>query len=245
LHGEVADANRFATEARVKIAEALGLPARALDGLGFVFDWDQAADPALVSAEARRAALLGRADLLAALAEYAATQSALQLEIAKQYPDVHFNPGYQYDQGENKWQLGFSVELPVLYRNQGGIREANAKRDEAAARFIALQAKVISEIDHALAAYTSSVEQLKLVDELARAQQQQVAQAEASFQAGASDQLDVATARLEFAASELARLDALSAKQQAMGLLEDALQRPFDGIATVERDPKLQATAEK
>jgi broad specificity phosphatase PhoE len=30
-------------------------------------------------------------------------------EIAKQYPDIHLGPGYQYDQGVNKWTLGFSV----------------------------------------------------------------------------------------------------------------------------------------
>jgi len=47
----------------------------------------------------RRQALQGRADVLAALSDYAASESALQLEVAKQYPDVHLNTGYEYDQG--------------------------------------------------------------------------------------------------------------------------------------------------
>ncbi len=245
LRADATDAQRLASEARGKIAESLGLPLRAIDGVEFTFDVGQTADAALLSVEARREALQGRADILAALADYAASQSALQLEIAKQYPDLHLNPGYQYDQGENKWTLGLSVELPVLYRNQGGIAEAKAKRDESAAKFIALQAKVISEIDRALLNRASALEQLRQLEELISVQRQQLDQVETSFKAGAADQVEVATARVEFATTELARLNALAKKQQAIGLLEDALQRPFDGLSTVERDPKLQAAKDK
>src|SRR5436190_4462097 len=158
LRAELADAQRQAADVKAKLAESLGLPARALEGIEFTFDLNQTADAALLSIDARREALLGRADILAALLEYAASQSALRLEIAKQYPDLHFNPGYQYDQGENKWQLGISVELPVLYRNQGGIAEAKAKRDELAAKFIALQVRVISDIDRALLSRAAAIE---------------------------------------------------------------------------------------
>ena len=242
---DAADAQRLALESRARIAEAVGLPLRAIDGIEFQFDVNQTADASLLSDEVRREALLGRADILAALAEYAASQSALQLEIAKQYPDVHFNPGYQYDQGENKWSLGISVELPVLYRNQGGIAEAKAKRDELAARFIALQTKVISEIDRALLSRAAAIEQIRRLEDLTRAQQQQVEQIEAAFKAGAADQLEVANARAELALNEIARLEALAKKQQAIGRLEDALQRPFEGLSTVELDPKLQAATNK
>ncbi len=241
---ELTEARRQVAEARAKIAESLGLPARALDGLDFTFDLGQTADAALLSAEARREALLGRADVLALLAEYAASQSALQLEIAKQYPDLHFNPGYQWDQGEDKWSLGLSVELPVLYRNQGGIAEAKARRDEVAARFMALQAKVISEIDRALLSRSAAIEQLRQLEELVSVQRQQIGQIEASFQAGAADQLDLATARVEFAATELARLDALAKQQQAIGWLEDALQRPFEALRKVERGRDIQSTTQ-
>jgi len=223
------------------MAEAIGLPLRSIDGIDFTFDWEQSTDARLLSAEARREGLQGRADILAALADYAASQSALQLEIAKQYPDLHFNPGYQYDQGENKWQLGLSIELPVLNRNQGPIAEAEARRDEVAARFLALQAKVISEIDRALLNRAAVLEQLQQLENLQSAQRQQLNQLEVSLQAGAADQVELLTARIEFATTELSRLDALVKKQQAIGLLEDALQRPFDALSTVERDPKLQA----
>ena len=80
---------------------------------------------------------------MGALADFAASQATLRLEIAKQYPDVRLSPGYQYDQGDNKWSLGLSVDLPVLNRNQGPIAEAKARRSEAAARFNAVQAKAL------------------------------------------------------------------------------------------------------
>ena len=39
----------------------------------------------------------------------------LYAEIARQYPDLRVGPGYEYDQGLNKWAVvGVSIELPVL-----------------------------------------------------------------------------------------------------------------------------------
>lgn len=60
----------------------------------------------------RRQAVLNRADILAALAEYA----------ARQYPDAHLNPGYEFDQGDNKWILGLSLELPLRTPNGGLVK---------------------------------------------------------------------------------------------------------------------------
>ena len=62
-----------------------------------------------------------------ALADYAASQSALQLEIAKQYPDLHLGPGYELDQTDNKWSLGISLDLPILNHNQGPVAEAHGE----------------------------------------------------------------------------------------------------------------------
>ena len=115
--------------------------------------------------------------------------------------------------------------------------------EEMAARFMALQAKVISEIERALLNRTAAIEQLRQIEELVQVQQQRVANLEASFKAGAADQFELASARVEFAAVELSRLDAFARQQQAMGLLEDALQQPFNGLSTVEIDPKTQAIA--
>ena len=225
---DLAEARRLRADARARVAEAIGVPLRAVEGLQAPVYPDITPKLAseLTSAEARRAALQSRPDILATLAEYAASQAALQLEIAKQYPDVHLQPGYQYDQGDNKWTLGLTVELPVLHQNQGPIAEATARRREAAARFNALQAKVMAEIDRTVAVFqiseTNSVALRSLAEELAKRTESVAAQ----FRAGAADQLDLLNAQLESASAALVQLDGQIKLQQAVGALEDAVQRP-------------------
>jgi outer membrane protein TolC len=243
---DFADAQRQAIESRAAVAQALGLPSRAIEGRTLKFDLLQPAEAGrdLESAEARRRALHSRADILAALADYAASQSALQLEIAKQYPDIHLGPGYEYDQGAHKWGLAVGADLPVFNRNEGPIAEAQAKRTEAAARFLALQAQVVAEIDRALAARVASQEQLRQIDSLLETQRKHVQSIEEMVKAGAADQLDLSSARLEVSTTELAHLDALVKAQQALGQLEDAVQVPFDALPSVEQDPRTQAVKE-
>ena len=222
-------------EARAAIASAVGLPVKAVAGVEFRFDLAVGADAARMvdSVELRRAALQNRADIRAALAEYAASQAALQLEIAKQWPDVHLGPGYQWDQGEGKWSLGLSITLQVLNQNQGPITEAEARRTEAAARFTALQSQVVAELDRAEAAWRTAQEQLRQIEELLAAQVRQVARTEAALAAGGADRLDVATARLERAAVELLRHEALAQTARAFNDVQAGLQQPIEVLETV------------
>jgi outer membrane protein TolC len=240
---DYADATRQAAEARVRIAEALGLPLQGVEGAEFRFPLALAPDAAgdLTSAQARRQALLGRADILSGLAEYAASQSALQLEVARQYPDVHLHPGYMFDEGEHKWTLGLSMELPVLNRNQGPIAEAKAKRQEMAARFVALQARVIARIDGALAARAAALDQLRRQGRLTQLARERSAAAEALFKAGAADRLELAGAQLEAGASNLVFLEAQIKARQAVAQLEDAIQRPLQPWPSLEEGRAPQA----
>lgn len=236
---DLVDLKRQVADARSRIAESLGVPLKALQSIDFAFPldapagWSELATPAI-----RREALQGRADLLAALAEYEASESALQLEIARQYPDVHLGSNYQWDQGENKWQLGVTFELPILNRNQGPIAEAIARRTEAAARFTMLQARAIGEVDRATSTRDAVLEQLKEAERVVETHRQQLSTLEASLKAGAADRVEVETAGLELRSSELVLLDLKIKAQQALGLLEDALQRPFASLKNIELDPK-------
>jgi outer membrane protein, heavy metal efflux system len=196
----------------------------------------------ITSAEARRAALLGRADVLAALADYAAAEATLRLEIAKQYPDVHVGTGYQYDQGDNKWNIGISSELPLLNRNQGPIAEALTRRAEFAARFTAVQARAIAEMDRALAAWRAAQEQLAGLAPLEAALLQQAESVRAEAKAGAAEPLEVLHAEAELAANGLAMFDAHLRAVQALGQLEDAWQRPFGALRTIEQGRELSGT---
>jgi outer membrane protein TolC len=200
----------------------------ALDGVELLFDFSERPVDGLTSTDARHIALRGRSDILGGLSDYAATEAELRLQIAKQFPDVHLNPGYQFDQGDNKWTLGITFELPVLNQNQGPIAESKARREEAAARFTELQAKVIGDIDRAVAAYRVAREQLATSDSLLAAERQQQQSVEAQLKAGAADQLDRLNAQLELGVATLAQLDGQAKLQQSLGALEDALQRPMD-----------------
>jgi cobalt-zinc-cadmium efflux system outer membrane protein len=242
---DLAEAQRQVAESHANVAQALGVPARAIEGRELKFDLSGSAEAGLESPQARRRALHSRADILAALADYAASQSALQLEIAKQYPDIHLGPGYEYDQGTHKWGLALGAELPVLNRNQGPIAEAQARRDEAAARFLALQAEVIAQIDRSLAARNASQRQLRQIDGLVAAQRRHVQSLEAMIRAGGADQLELSSARLELCLAELSRLDALVKAQQSLGQLEEALQVPFGALSCVEHNDQSPVVKEK
>lgn len=92
--------------ARIRMANALGLPARALDAMDFSFASLDLFPQELTQPEVRRGALLNRSDVRGALAEYAASQAALQLAIAGQYPDLHLGPGYAWKPGSPEAKLG-------------------------------------------------------------------------------------------------------------------------------------------
>ena len=241
---DLADAELKRAEGKPRLAESLGLSADALDGAEFAFEFPEPADD-LTSAEARRVALQSRSDILGALADYAAAEADLRLQIAKQFPDVHFNPGYQFDQGDNKWSLGISVELPVLNQNQGPIAEAEARRKLAAAKFTALQAQVIGEIDRAVAGWRATRGQKKTGDALLAASQRQIQSVQAQAQAGAADQLDLLNSFLESNSASLVQLENEARLQRAVSALEDAVQRSMDAMeSSLIEQPGAQARKE-
>ena len=234
LRLDFAAAQSQRAEARARVAEAIGVP---LGALGDLPDGDSRAPADLTTAEIRRAALRGRTDILGALAEYAAAQANLQLEIAKQYPDVHLNPGYQFDLGENKWSLGLSFDLPILNQNQGPIAEAAARREEAAAKFNAVQFKVLAEIERAVEVFRVSEKNSATLRALAETQAKQRAAVESQFNAGALERLDWLNAQFESVNADLLQLDARAKLQAAAAALEDAVQRPLAVMnsAAIER----------
>jgi len=221
----LSDAERREGEARAQLAGAIGVPASALDNENISFADFESLPSEPDPAQSRQQALMNRPDILGSLAEYAASQSALQLEIARQYPDINLGPGYEYDQGDNKWSIGLSVSFPADL-NRGPIAEARARREEAAARFNALQASVLEEIDVAAAAYRAATRKQAdsnaMLEDLAR--QEGVAQG--MLKAGEISGSDLAALRLQLSASALVRLDALIQAQTAIGQLRDAVQSP-------------------
>jgi len=223
---DLADARVQVEEAQARLAAALAVPLKSLPPPA-ALTADVTLRPVMESCEARRRALTARADMLAALAGYAAAETALKLEIAKQYPDVHLGTGYQFDQGENKWALGLTVEIPVLNRNQGPMAEAEARRSEAAARVLALQARIVGEVDRAIAVWQGAQTRLTVLEELRAAQKARLSSIQAQFDAGAAEALDVRLAEVELATDELLHWNARLKALRALGEVEDATQFPL------------------
>jgi outer membrane protein TolC len=239
LQLDLAESERQQQDARSNLARALGVPLHALDGVSLDFEFEPVGT--LDVAQSRRLALQNRADIAAGLAEYAASEADLQAEIARQYPDLHLGPAFEWDQGENKWSLGIGFELP-LNRNRGGIAQAEAQREESAARFRALETGVIAQIDRASATHGVAIDQLKRARTLHDALAKDIAHQEARLRAGDIDQLEFQTSKLEAAVSAVAVLDSEVRAAQAAGELEDALQQPLAALDALNASPRANPT---
>ena len=115
----------------------------------------------------------------------------------------------------------------MLNRNQGPIAEAKAKRAEAAARVLALQARIIGDVDRALAVWQGAQSRLEAMKELRTAQESRVKSLQAQLDAGAVESLDVLTAERELTADELFQWESRVQALRAFGELEDAIQFPL------------------
>lgn len=225
----LADARKAAAEARASVAEAVGVPLRALKDaplqLGAFAHLPSSSEVAALT----RDATARRADLLAAQAELAAAAAAVRLEVARRYPDLHLLPGYAYDTGENKVELGFSLELPIFHQNNGPIAEARGRVAQAVARLRGVEAKVSSELDLARVSYRASLAKLEVADGLLAAQEKSMASARQLQEAGETDRLTLASAEVERDSTAALRLDSLVDAQKALGALEAAAQQTTDG----------------
>ena len=229
-HLSISTAEGQMAETKAALAAAMGMPVGALEGLDFAWS-DLDSPPAAQSfslQEIRREAVLDRLDIRRALAQYAASETDLQLEIAKQYPDIQIGPGYTYEEKNNFFTLGISITLPLFNRNQGPIAEAEARRKEAAATFLQKQAQVIGDSEKALAVYSAALNELAEADQsLRQLQDTQLRMTRLAVAVGEEDRLTLNGMQLESAVVARARLDALSRAQIALGDLEDAVQRPL------------------
>lgn len=224
---DLADGRSKLDAARAKLADALGVPAISISNTAVSFGALDHFPATPTEQTLRKAALIRRSDILGALEDYAAADAGLRLEIAKQTPDLHLNPGYTFDQGQSKWALGIGLTLPVD-RNAGPIREAVAKRDEAAAVFERLQIGIRGELDQSLAAYHADLQRLREVESLVTTQSKQLDDAEHLAKAGEGERVAENTARSLVLQAKLARIDALGQAQQSLGRLQDSARISFD-----------------
>ena len=235
-------------QARNALAGAIGIPVAALHGITISFaDIEAPQQPAadIATGALRKAALTGRSDVQSALADYAAAESALQLAIADQYPDIALAPGYDYNQGDNQYLLMPTVPLPIFHQNQGQIAQALAQREQAAAQFTALQDTVLHAIDQAVTEYRASARSLASAQAIDDEEVREYRRMQSAFDTGDADRPSLIAAQLTLATATQAKIDALARQRRALGSLEDALQHPFFAAAAplplLTTDPRLSS----
>ena len=233
-------------EAHIALAGTLGVPVRALRSVRISFAEFREFPQDLTRPGVRRDALLGRSDVRAALEQYAASQSALKLEIARQWPNINLGPGYAWNAqlaGDSEWQLGLTLILPVLDHNRGPIAQARAQRRAAAARFLAVQSAAIGQIDGALAAYRSALARMKTANSLLGNLSRQLDVIREQVRTGELQPLDLANAEVAFYAGVQNRLAVDISAQRALGILEDAVQSPLTLSPSAVRSAEHETTS--
>lgn len=220
-----------AVAAQAALAAVLGVAAEALDGLRLVWpDWG--APPPLDAGALRAArehALLARADLAAAIGDYAGAEKKLERAVARQYPEFHLQPGYYWDHGIAKWPLDLAFALPLFNRNQGEIAAARAAREVAGQRMLAVQADILGHVEAALRAEAVASANLAAATRRVGAAHEQLRQARLGLELGAIDRAEQIAAAAVALRAELDALQARAQRQAARDALEDALQAPLSG----------------
>lgn len=228
---DLANSEKLMLDAKALIAQTIGIPLRALEPVKLELNGFESLAPQIPYNAARRQTVLNRTDILGALAEYEASQAALQLEVARQYPNLSLGLGYSFDQGVNKYSVTpAGITLPLFNRNEGPIAEAEAHRKEAAIRFEALQDQAINQTDSALKHYRLARENLALIDTQRTTRTAAFQADQRSFDLGAIDRLALSRSRRAVNVDAMSHVDAVVQVQQAISQLENAIQQPLDGV---------------
>jgi CRISPR system Cascade subunit CasA len=157
----------------------------------------------------------------------------LRGEVAKQWPEIHLEPGYTWERGLVKLPFSLGLVLPPVDLNRGAIAAAEARRAEAGAHLEAVIVRGQAAIEAAL------IEQEAARGALARTREVDVetarrfaVQADRELAGGAIDRVDWSAAQVGLRLAELAEIEALRRAHAADAALEDALRRPLEGPET-------------
>jgi outer membrane protein TolC len=187
----------------------------------------------------QESALLNRLDIRRSLAKYAAAESKIKLEVAKQTPDISLSPGFAFEFGDSIWSLGFSTLLNLINKNQTLIAEATALREVEGAQFEALQAKIIGDLSQNVAAYQASLQNIQQLQLQQTAQLQVSQKLQKQLDAGLIDRLALTQNALNTSLLEQQLLNAQFSNLNAALAIEDMLQHPlFDDFTMPQITPK-------
>jgi len=226
---DAAAAEAIALDARASLAGALAVPTGALDSLAVSVD--SAADCAALETTGPDSiatlALGARPEMGRALADYAAAESDLRLEVARQYPDLELGPGFIWDQGVHRWTLALALPNLLGFRNRAAITEAEAARAAAGARVAETQELLLSDVGMAVSGCRGAVLERAAADSQVVVAARAASLAQAAYERGETSGLEPALAALAVARAErlqnAARTRAMGAAQALVAAAGNAL----------------------
>jgi outer membrane protein TolC len=184
--------------------------------------------------------LVNRLSIRHALANYLVTEQNLRLLVAQQYPDVSLGPSYSFDRGDHLLNLSIGFTVPLFHNQENAIAQAMALRQKSAAQFETVQSQAMSEIDTALTRYRASYASIMEARNSVAVAQQTLDSAQRRLQMGAANRGELLTAQIVLVQAQRFLLDAQKAGWDALGALEDSVQRPIwpaSNLTAGEPDP--------
>ena len=231
LRLEISRQKTHITTARGRLAAAIGIPPASINNVQIsppaTEDLPERAQVPL--ADMQGLALQHRYDVRQALAEYAAQEATLKLEIEKQYPDINLSPGFVFDQGDSIWELGAAWILPLFHSHEGEIAEAMAQRAVMQERFLQLQADIIERVHHARTAFLGNRETYQQAVSLASNATEYRDRIEQQFSAGYTDRLQFLRAQQAVSEARQAVHESGAELLSSYASLEAELQYPITG----------------
>lgn len=163
-------------------------------------------------------------------ARYGQAECALRLEIERQVPDLRLGPATAGETGERKTTLGLAlgIDVPLFDRNEQGIAEAEARREEVRADFEAAAARTLGRLEAAHRAYAFAAErQVLLSGTMLPQARRNLDLARESASAGAGDVLKLLESERAYRQIAIETIESDRAALEAWADLEAAVGRPL------------------
>ena len=153
-------------------------------------------------------ALVRRAEVARALADYALAEADVRGRVAAQYPDLELGPGFIWDQGVHRWTLAMALPALLAVRARAPIAAAEADRHAAAGRVAEVQDALLTGVASALEGCRAATIERSVADSQRVAAERGAALVRAAYDRGEAG-------RLELARAELVRIRAGAAERAA------------------------------
>jgi len=182
-------------------------------------------------------ASLIRIDLRKSLADYAISEAGLKLEVAKQYPDIQFNPAYLYDFGDKIWTLGITSLIPNIEKNKALISRAEKIREAEATRIMDLQLQLVNDTDNVVLILNQAQEKFENAKNLLSEKENLLSSIQKKYSQGLLSRYELEKEKIKLYEIDYIYLDSLYNLVINGYEIEKTYHKPFVSKLIIEKQP--------